>query len=64
MVLSFIGCIVLTTKGIAWVIRQFEGRPVALPVAPLPDVVSVSAEEDESLAAAIAIAIHKSRGKA
>jgi sodium pump decarboxylase gamma subunit len=55
-VLSFIGCIILTIKAIAWAVSCFE-KPLAAPKA---DTAVLPSEEDgESLAAAIAAAIHE-----
>jgi sodium pump decarboxylase gamma subunit len=55
MVLSFIGCIILTIKVIAWAVSCFE-KPF---VSPKEDkAVLASEEDDESIAAAIAVAIH------
>jgi sodium pump decarboxylase gamma subunit len=58
MVLSFIGCIILTIKTVAWFVKKFEkgDQPLQVP-AGVPD----AGDEDEEVAAAVAAAIHQKR---
>jgi Na+-transporting methylmalonyl-CoA/oxaloacetate decarboxylase gamma subunit len=62
-VLSFIGAMILTMKLIAWAVKAFEKPMVAAPqpviLLPVPEI----ADEDESLAAALAVAVHRKRNE-
>ncbi|MFO7536118.1 MAG: OadG family transporter subunit [Kiritimatiellia bacterium] len=59
-VLSFIGSMILTMKLIAWAVKGFE-KPAAAPgpveILPAQEI----ADDDESLAAALAVAVHRKR---
>ena len=57
-VLSFIGCIVVTIKAIAWVVKRFETPPAAPAQG---ETVAAIEEDDGALAAAIGAALHKNR---
>ena len=59
-VLSFIGCMILTMKGIAWGVRRLEKSPVTHTSAVAAPVLEDDSEA-EAVAAAMVAAIHKKR---